>query len=117
VEDRLTKQGFPADEADPDDAVALLQAASVEGRLATRGGRQARRTQRIAGQARVLPALRARATAIKRVFADGIRVRVHSGGVEPRPPTRVDQVLYHGMLAANAGWRREVVLPGGAREL
>jgi len=47
----LTKQGFPPDcddEADSDDALALLQAASVEGRLATPGGRHARRTQRVA---------------------------------------------------------------------
>jgi hypothetical protein len=35
----------------------LPQAASVEGRLATRAGHQARRTQRIAGQERALPAL------------------------------------------------------------
>lgn len=55
AEDWLSKQGCE-DEA-PDDGLAILQAASVVGQLATRGGRKARRTQTLGGREYALPPL------------------------------------------------------------
>jgi hypothetical protein len=60
----LARQGFGADaegdddsDSDPDDALPLLQSASVAGRSAVRGQRKARRVQKLGGRAFVLPPL------------------------------------------------------------
>jgi len=55
-EDWLKKQGCDED-VEPDDGLAILQAASVVGDLATRGGRKARRTQTLGGREYALPPL------------------------------------------------------------
>jgi hypothetical protein len=53
-EDWLAKQDCAEE---PDDGLAILQAASLVGELATRGGRKARRTQRLGGREHALPPL------------------------------------------------------------
>jgi hypothetical protein len=123
----LDRHGFGADDdADvaEDDSLALLQQASLGGYVAVgpRAGRRVRRVQKLGGREVALPPRTATCDGYN--LNAGVSVKAEDRGawngspgemveklaaIVPHP--RANQVIYRGVLAANAAWRKEVIPP------